>query len=219
MTLTQRAEAGVVAAAVIAGVLASVSLAIVQREQAAIAPILFALPLAGTLLFLGRLRWFGAIYLIAAIGAAYFVSVGASILLFDVLDIGICLFCSPADAAAHFRRTVAAQQLVGATGGLLGGLLTFLSLMLLGADLRDRSSRRTIAIALPFLAFAGAVGFSGALPGMTSRLIDPALPYASMWQTALFIGAWQMMFGAALAVLLLRHAPAPKASPPPPHPA
>lgn len=217
--LTKRAETGVVAIAVIAGAIASIAFAILRREQAAIAPILFALPLTGALFFLGRLRWFGAIYLIAAIGAAYFLSVGASILLFDVFDIGICIFCSPEDAAEHFRRTVVAQQLVGAAGGLLGGLLTFLALMLLGSDMRDRRALTIVAAALPLLALAGAVGFTGALPAMTTRLIDPAMPNASAWQTALFIGPWQIVFGAALAALLLRHTPAAKASPPPSHPA
>lgn len=217
MPVTKRAEAGLLAAAVLAGVIASLTFALSVREHAAVAPILLALPLAGALLFSGRLRWIGAVYLIASIGAAYFLSVGAATVAFSWLDIGMCLFCSPEDATAHFRRTLLPQQIVGATGGLVGGLLTFLALMPLGADLRDRRSLTLMAIALPLLAFCGAVGFTGALPGMTTRLIDPAAPTAAALQTVLFIGPWQLIFGATLAALLLRHAPKPTATPQPQH--
>ncbi len=217
MAIAKRAEAGLLAGAVIVGVIASLTFALSVREHAAIAPILLALPLAGVLLFLGRLRWLGAIYLIASIGAAYFLSVGAAILVFNWLDIGMCLFCSPEDAAEHFRRTLLPQQLVGATGGLVGGLLSYLALMPLGARLRDRRALTLMGVALPLLALCGAVGFTGALPGMTTRLIDPAAPNAAMLQTMLFIGPWQLIFGATLAGLLLRHTPKPRASPPPPH--
>src|SRR5262245_22911506 len=130
MPAPARSETAILAGAIILGVAISYGLTLVRADQFnGLSPNLFAIPLALALLWLGRLRWLGAIYVALTAPAGWFAAIYASMYAHSALQISLCLFsCSAEDVAANAWR----EQIVGAVGGFVGAAVPFLLLTLLG---------------------------------------------------------------------------------------
>ena len=109
MPASARAERVVLALAVTAGVAISYCFAIARLNVSWFGGAIFVIPLALALLWAGRLRWFGAIYLIAIVAIAFVAAVWGGFYLYSLLDIGICIFCSAEQARDHCRAEISAK--------------------------------------------------------------------------------------------------------------
>src|SRR5690349_2730552 len=124
-------------------------------QPAALPPTLFAIPMVMVLLWLGHLRWIGAIYLVIAITAGFLAAVYASIAALGMLGVPLCIFGCVAEDISSARWKV---QIVGAIGGLVGALVPFLALLPLGQRLRDATALTLMTFALFALALFGSIG-------------------------------------------------------------
>lgn len=193
------------AAAVVLGVVLSFLVGAFQiASTGGLAPTVFAILPAIALVWLGRLRWLGAAYLIVVVSLAFFAATAAAMYFFGVLHVSLCIFgCSEEIAASNIWKT----QVVGAIGGMVGALVSFLCLTLLGPALRDRQALLIEACALPVLAYLGSIGISGTIPGLTGVFVDSQAPGARFVQNFVLLAPWQIAFGATLVALFRRHTP------------
>lgn len=202
-----RRETALLAAAVALGAALSFALAISETPQSALGPCLFPLPLVGALMISGQLRWRGGILLIASVAVAYFAALFSGGFTMGQLHVGICIFCTHEEAIANTRNSIAPLQVAGAVASAVASIISFAPLMLLGPSLRDRRALSIMAGATIALALIGAIGLSGALPGMTTTFFAATAPHARVLQNALLLVPWQLAFGVALAGLIRRQTP------------
>ncbi|MEQ1818875.1 MAG: hypothetical protein ABL871_09715 [Terricaulis sp.] len=197
-------------AAVLVGAGLSYAFMSARLPQSIFGPMLFGLPLALTLLWLGRLRWVGALYLALAIAAAYYAAIFASIAAYSQVNANFCPSCI-ADETARTAHVIRNDQIIGAAGGAVGAFLSFLAAALLGQKLRDGHALILMAIGVALLALIGAFGFSGSLIGGQERLITPDGGAGNYLQGFALFVTWQLVFGGLLIALFRRHTPRAKA--------
>lgn len=204
MPATARSETAILAAGVIGGVVLALSASFaINSQYGFLAPLFFALPLSAALMWLGRLRLFGALYLVLVVSASFVAAIYAAIVTLPAVNGSLCIFCSAQEQAANMPRV----QITGAVAGFVGGALPFAAITLLGPDMRDRKTLMVMASAAPLLALFGAIGLSGALPGASAPFLHSDQANYLLWQRIGSLAPWQLVFGSVLAFALGRHVP------------
>jgi hypothetical protein len=157
---------------------------------------IFAIPMVLGLGLAGRIRWPGALVLIAAITGAHFAAIRAAIAVYGEWGpSSLCMFgCAPGDQARHDAEEARGLPLAGAAGGAAGAALSFVPLLFFGPAVRR--GLPLLAGAVVLLAALDAFGLWAGL-----RASSPLV-----WAATLYL-PWQGAFGAALALALSPHAP------------